>query len=730
MPPKPDPASLSARSRHSSVSAIPRPKSGTSRQATPVAARADRRGSAAVTSLPRIPYMHRKSWHRDDFLPPSSFRMAQAEAPTPNKESLVPYKQRSHHDLSGTRQQLYIRNMSTHSLSSHEAVVAPYHLKQVSSTTALPKSKTMGSLLSSPREIITRRRLLQPLDPPLPRTQTLGNISCFAPTHQTPSPRKPISVSLSSSEQHHDNVSQLNVADALNESRMTEKEMDLMIQVQREAAVNRARLRNACQYRNPPVRSTAEPAPTLKLSLNDVANTQRLESMKRTSSSGRLLFINSTLANINWRDSDIPTSTTMTTSIGSVTSSSPSQISDIDARHVRDGQVCYRRRALLTLRQVYAAEDASYWTGRYMSLCDRLRMKELNRPPQSPAGSTEKKADRLFENSEKVRMNSALNELREHCKTKEALKSFEDFENILLKKLGVSRQSLHRAGSLAFAGKEVERRLGMSGSNGFKPFSLNMSTSPGHASTPTSRVSSVNAEAVLTETSKAFYGEGTMAKSKTTGNLASLIPLIPKRQHVIEGKSLPKSNTVQLTSHRRRTSYFECSPETRAKAMKEREERASRRAAEAHRLSNPQMPSVSVFRSRGRSKDPVPSPMAVQISGSVQPQFFSSCCKVDASGEVTDSLSVAMLESGHVRPPPKAANNTLPSRVELVEVPGGGQEKIVKSRRKTERQISGERVKTLFGAGMREVKKMGRRVSGMSWPGSSDDLLPPRSGSK
>ncbi|OAL24278.1 hypothetical protein AYO20_10705 [Fonsecaea nubica] len=404
----------------------------------------------------------------------------------------------------------------------------------------------------------------------------------------------------------------------------------------------------------------------------------------------------------------------MTTSIGSVTSSSssPSQISDIDARHV------------------YAAEDASYWAGRYMSLCDRLRMKELNRPPQSPAGSTEKKADRLFENSEKVRMNSALNELREHCKTKEALKSFEDFENILLKKLGVSRQSLHRAGSLAFGGKEVERRLGMSGSNGFKPFSLSMSTSPGHGSTPSSRVSSVNAEAGLTETSRAFYGEGTMAKSKTTGNLASLIPLVPKRQHVIEGKSLPKSNTVQLTSHRRRTSYFECSPETRAKAMKEREERASRRAAEAHRLSNPQMPSVSVFRSRGRSKDPVPSPMAVQISGSVQPQSFSSCCKVDASGEVTDSLSVAMLESGHVCPPPKAANNTLPSRVELVKVPGGGEEKIVKSRRKTERQISGERVKTLFGAGMREVKKMGRRVSGMSWPGSSDDLLPPESGSK
>ncbi|OQV02516.1 hypothetical protein CLAIMM_07703 [Cladophialophora immunda] len=402
----------------------------------------------------------------------------------------------------------------------------------------------------------------------------------------------------------------------------------------------------------------------------------------------------------------------MTTSIGSVSSSNPSQHSDNDPRHV------------------YVAEDGSYWTGRYMSLCDRFRTKELNRPPQSPSVSTEKKIDHLFENSEKVRMNSALNELKEHCKTEEALTSFEDFENILLKKLGISRQSLHRAGSLAFGGKEAEKKLATSGSNGFKPFSLNRSTSPGNMSTPTSRISSVNAEAVLIDTSKAFYGDGTMAKSKTTGNLASLIPLIPKRQYIIASNSLPKSNTVQLASHRRKASYFDCSPETRAKAMREREERASRRAAEAHRRSNSQMPSLTVVRSRGGSRDQASSSKAVKISGPVQPQFSSSCSKVDGSGGVTSSLSAAMLESGHGRPPQSTVSKTLPSRVELVEVPGGGKEKVVKSRRKAERQTSGERVKTLFGAGMREVKKMGRRVSGMSWPGSSDELVPPRSGSK
>ncbi|EXJ73650.1 uncharacterized protein A1O5_03412 [Cladophialophora psammophila CBS 110553] len=726
----PDPASLSARSRRSSISAIPRPKSGTSRHATPTGARGDRRDSAAGTRILNIGHKYRKSWHPEDSVPPSSFRMRQPQVPNPRNESLLPYKQRSHHDLSGTQQQLYVRNLSTHSLGGPDAVVAPHQLKQTSSTTALPKSKTMSSLLSSPRETITRRRLLQPLEPPLPRTQTLGNISCFGPLNETPSPRKPISVSLSLPRQHHDNRSHLNVADALVESRMTEKEMDLMIQVQKEAAINRARLRNSCQHRNPleyppPAQSTKrtnEQRATLKLSLNDVANTQRLEGMERISSSGRLLFINSTLANKNWRESDLPTSTTMTTSIGSITSSNPSQNSESDPRHVRDHRLSFSRTTMLTVKQVYVAEHTSYWTGRYVSLCDRLRTKELNVPPPSPSKSSEKKIDRLFDNSERVRMNNALNELREHCKTEEALKSFDDFENTLLKKIGISRQSLHRTGSLAFAGREVERKQGISGSSASRSFPLNMSNSPSNASTPTSRISSVNADAVLTVNSKSFYGEGAIAKSKTTGNLAALIPLIPKRQYVVASSSLPKSNTVQPVSHRRRTSYFECSPETRAKAMKEREERASRRAAEAHRRSSSHMPVLDVTKSRGQSKDQGSSSRAVKISGAAQSQLNSSNSKTDASGAVADSLSAAMLESGHVRPPPNTVSAALPSRVELVELSGGGKEKVVKSRRKTERQISGEMVKILFGAGMREVKKMGRRVSGMSWPGSSDEF--------
>jgi hypothetical protein len=51
----------------------------------------------------------------------------------------------------------------------------------------------------------------------------------------------------------------------------------------------------------------------------------------------------------------------------------------------------------------------------------------------------------------------------------------------------------------------------------------------------------------------------------------------------------------------------------------------------------------------------------------------------------------------------------------------GGKEKVIKSRHKPERQFSGDRVKNLLGAGVREVRKMGRRVSGMSWPGSGED---------
>ncbi|KAJ9603565.1 hypothetical protein H2200_011751 [Cladophialophora chaetospira] len=692
-----DPRSISARSRRTSVSAIPRPVSGTSRHATPTISRAGTRDSSAGPTILEDAHKHRKSWHPNEGFAPSSFRTPPLHLSLPT-EHAPHYKQQSRQSLPGTQHKVYGRNLSTHSLNAPGTNIALHNLKQASSTNALPKSRTLNSLLSHPRETTPGRRLLRPIDPPLPRTQTLANLSCFSPSDQTSPPRKAKSISISLQQQNSINSSKLNIADVLGESRMTQKEMNLMKQVQREAAANRARLRSSHQLHNVGQDSRLDAstpgreASTLNLSLHDAANTQRLEGMKRRTLPGRPLFINSTLANQNWQEADLPTDTTVT-SIGTMTSSEPSRGDENDPR------------------SVYVAEPTSYWTGRYVSLCDRLQLAELNRPKPSPSESNEKQIDRLFETSARVRMYSALIELRDHCKTTEALRSFEEFEGSLLKRMGVSRQSLHRAGALAYS-KDGGKTLTTSRT---MPLAMKVPSSPGTPSSATSRVSSVNAEAVMTGTSKSVHGEGSLAKSKTTGNLTSLIPMIPKRRYVVKTGPAPKSKSNRQDGHRRKTSYFDRSPETLVKAMKEHEQRAARRATTVHRRSTSQGFSPngpSNLQSAGK---------ATMTAEQCRPQPCSSQATVGPFHEISPSLTITSLESGHGLPPSQPPTRIGVSRIEMVRVASGGNEKVIRSIRKPEKQFSGDRVKNLLGAGVREVKKMGRRVSGMSWPGSGEE---------
>nr|KAK5445478.1 hypothetical protein LTR18_003396 [Exophiala xenobiotica] len=700
-----DPAAISARSRRSSISGIPRPASGTSRRATPSGS-----GSSQACSGPGRPgfgqgQYPRKSWNPNDGAPLTSYRMPQSSSISP--ESLPPYAHRHQQDLSGVRQQLYIRNLSTKSLNDPD----PAPLPQFKHGGGLPKSKTMTNLLSSPRDI-TPKRLLQPLGPPLPRTQTLGNITCFGSTNSTPSPRKPTSITVSMLRGDHDNGSQIHMADVLNESRMTDKEVELMLQVQREAAVNRIRLRNsiggrhpASEYSSPPgiAQSLAtdwhKSTPSITLPIKEAIPTRRLAGLQRKSSSGRLLSINPTIANNYCIDSDLPTATTVTSATGSSGSGPPVEKS----------------------KQVCRAESKQYWSGRYVSLSDRLRREEMqNTKPPSLLESTNRKLDQMFETAERARIRTSLKELRRCCMTEEALESFEDFEARLLEKLGIQHQSLYRAESSVPS--DSGPRLKPSGSGGLRPsMAWSLPRSPGNTSTPTSVVSSINAEAVMTSQPNAFYGEGGMAKSKTTGNLASLIPTIAKRQRVPMVKTDSEPDTSESKSHRRKTSYFEFSAESQAQAMKEREARAARRAAETHRLSGSRVPSIGLVKSESRNLESQSLSKAPALAQKARDEIFGS--KVHKFDPVMRSLDCAMLESGHGLPPTAPTPDAFSTPLEVITV-NGGEEKVIKSRRRRERQLSGEMVKNFFGAGVREVRKMGRRVGAMSL-GSSEDLLSP-----
>ena len=295
-----DPDAARHRKRYS-VSAIPRPSSGTSRLATPL-------GLPQLTvsddDAPEAPPAHRKSCHSTDGKPPSAWIAAMPRLP--RSDSLLPYDQRPQEDLSGLKRQLQLRHYSTQSLSSPSHIAASRDASLTNSN--LPKSYSTVSLLPPSRDIAPRRRLMKPLSPPLPKSQTSSSLSCAAKAAPTPSPRKAVQprVTLATEPTR----SQVNVVDALRESRMTEDEITQLRQVQKEAATNQGHLKHALeirQYKQKTPTSYVSPTSssftrnskeaTINLSANDIANTRRLEDQRRKSASGRPLYINSVLAN-------------------------------------------------------------------------------------------------------------------------------------------------------------------------------------------------------------------------------------------------------------------------------------------------------------------------------------------------------------------------------------------------------------------------------------------------
>jgi hypothetical protein len=186
-------------------------------------------------------------------------------------------------------------------------------------------------------------------------------------------------------------------------------------------------------------------------------------------------------------------------------------------------------------------------------------------------------------------------------------------------------------------------------------------------------------------------------------------------------KTDSEPDTSESKSHRRKTSYFEFSAEFRTQAMKEREARAARRAAETHRLSGPRVPSLGLVKSESRNLESQSLSKAPALAQKARDEIFGS--KVHKFDPVMRSLDCAMLESGHGLPPTAPTPDAFSTPLEVITV-NGGEEKVIKSRRRRERQLSGEMVKNFFGAGVREVRKMGRRVGAMSL-GSSEDLLSP-----
>jgi hypothetical protein len=301
------------RKRYSAASAIPRPTSGTSRQTTPLGLP---QVNVALSDHPAPLSIQRKSFQSQDGKPPSTWTTQKSRLP--RSDSLLPYGQRQQQDLSGTRQQLQIRHYSTQSLSSPSQIGLPRDTSLMG--IGLPKSQSSASLLSPSRDVTPGRRLMGPLSPPMPKSQTFSNLSCSALPQTTPSPYKSIPIPTRLPQSSGTRYTQVNVVDALRESRMTDDEIMQLRQVQKETAQNQGRLEHAFELRqhkqrSPPSYTVATSssfvrspeAATIYLSANDIANTRRLEEQRRNSGSSRPWVVHSALGSTQSNSPEITT---------------------------------------------------------------------------------------------------------------------------------------------------------------------------------------------------------------------------------------------------------------------------------------------------------------------------------------------------------------------------------------------------------------------------------------
>jgi hypothetical protein len=173
-------------------------------------------------------------------------------------------------------------------------------------------------------------------------------------------------------------------------------------------------------------------------------------------------------------------------------------------------------------RQVYFYQEIPYWTGRFSTLCDRLKIAD-GRLVSSTDGSTlfspshpeRAGTGEPFEIAESRRTEYVLKELRSYCRTNAALRSFEDFETQIRchpERRGEAHRELTQ-GSVIRSAEEVIR--------GFKHKPDSKPKFGWHFGQ--SQVSKITNKALATGSAIASKQRPVMIKSKTTSNLAGIL---------------------------------------------------------------------------------------------------------------------------------------------------------------------------------------------------------------
>lgn len=205
-----------------------------------------------------------------------------------------------------------------------------------------------------------------------------------------------------------------------------------------------------------------------------------------------------------------------------------------------------------------------------------------------------------------------------------------------------------------------------------------------------------------------------LTKSKTTGNLTAIsnfgiTSLSTPRLAQSSSNQADQEAPVTLT-HMRRKSGLQIAEQQKKEALKERQERDRERAAETQRRISEKNICLSSTVSNCKSIDNsshTDKTAQLQRSSVPVPSHLSELPHQLANrATMIREAGVGNLESGYCLPPP-APPSPYDADVKLV-----GSEKVVKSRRRPQRQSSGEIMKGFFDASISQVRKMGKRVGG------------------
>jgi hypothetical protein len=328
-----------------------------------------------------------------------------------------------------------------------------------------------------------------------------------------------------------------------------------------------------------------------------------------------------------------------------------------------------------------------------------------------------------YESVERQRTRRVLDDLRSFCKTEKALQSFEKFEETLLISKSMAPAGMNEPSTALNRTAGAEDILTAS-SKPRHPWLFGSMNSTTSSSTAGSRISSMSKSTTNNKVPSIADKAGGLVKSKTTGNLATTGIHLREEKEKADGVAALR---VGKTQHTRQISNFSVQAQMNTRALRERDERAVRRADETmSRLSSRSASSMLISAQAGKQsyqKSPVQhkyDAVEARCQEVKLTQGRSQGQGVDAKQHLRRPSAISTLGGFERRLIDTSENrkmsaaNPSPRVLDQQQASTLGQHNSEhrELRRRENRQSSGEILKSMVTGGLKGVRRMGRSLTG------------------